>query len=285
MIAKFSGVSKFYGKKKIISDMSFEIERGEIVGLLGPNGSGKTTAMKLLSGMIYPDGGNISRACKFRSLIETPRFYNMLSGFDNLLYFASLEKMGDEQVKKAVKILGMESYIKRRVGQYSLGMRQKLGLACALLGDPDLIILDEPINGLDPLAVVETREIFKRIRDGYGAALLISSHILQEMQAVCDRVILIKSGAVIANMPILPAKSLYAFSFLTEGDREMAGQILGESAKTGKNLRELYVSGDKPVYEVISLLAANGVKICEAREKGSDLEEVYCSYFKEGYDD
>ncbi len=280
MIAAFKEVKKAYGKKTVLNDMSFEIHGGEIVGLLGPNGSGKTTAMKLLSGMIYPDSGEISLDCKFRSLIETPRFYNALSGRDNLLYFAALDKMGEQQVEKVVETLEMGGYIRRRAGQYSLGMKQKLGLACALLGDPELLILDEPINGLDPLAVVQTREIFRKIRGEHGAAILISSHILQEMQELCDRVLLIKEGKIIASVAVGNAEPCYVFTFYSEDDVAAALNLLGDNASVSLNTLEIVVRDFQPIYKTVSYLTAQGLRLTEVRKKNTDLEEVYCNYFK-----
>lgn len=280
MIAEFNGVSKSFGKKKIITDMSFSIDSGEIIGLLGPNGSGKTTIMKLLSGLIYPDSGFIENSCYFRSLIETPCFYKTLSGYDNLLYFAAIGNIEEKSVDKTVELLGIENYIHKKVSQYSLGMKQKLGIACTLIGKPDLLIMDEPINGLDPLIVVEMRELLKKINGELGTTILISSHILQEMQEICNRVLLIKEGKIIGNVAVGQDESSYVLSFYCESDCVAALNLLGNHAQKSFSPYELVVSDYQPIYSIISYLVNNNLKLTEIRKKNTDLEEIYCEFFK-----
>ncbi|MCD8372227.1 MAG: ATP-binding cassette domain-containing protein [Clostridia bacterium] len=195
-VAKFVNVSKKFGSKTVLDNISFNIERGEILGILGPNGSGKTTAMKILSAMAKPTSGEVKRAEKYRAIIEQPCFYNALSGRDNLLYFAAATNSDLSQVDEIVDLLNMRPYIKKRAGKYSLGMKQKLGIGCALLGRPELLILDEPVNGLDPMAIIEVRELFLRLKNEFGVSIFISSHILHEMQEVCDRILILKDGQI-----------------------------------------------------------------------------------------
>ncbi|MCD7729242.1 MAG: ATP-binding cassette domain-containing protein [Clostridia bacterium] len=195
-VAQFINVSKKFGSKVVLDDISFDIEEGEILGILGPNGSGKTTAMKILSSMARPTSGNVVRPEKYRAIIEQPCFYNALSGRDNLLYLASATNSDKSQVDEIIRLLNMQPYIKKRAGKYSLGMKQKLGIGCALLGKPELLILDEPVNGLDPLAIIEIRELLLTLKNKYGVSIFISSHILHEMQEVCDRVLILKDGKI-----------------------------------------------------------------------------------------
>ena len=202
-VARFEAVEKSFGKKKVLNRVTFSLETGEIVGLLGPNGSGKTTIMKLLSGMLSPNCGKIEVDETFRALIETPSFYSSLSGLENLRYFAAYAGDSREHLEEIIDLLKMRSYIRKRVSTYSLGMRQKLGIAYTLLGNPRLLILDEPINGLDPLVVVEIRELLIALKQR-GITILISSHILQEMQEWCDRVLLLKEGNIIGDVPVTP---------------------------------------------------------------------------------
>lgn len=199
MVAQLSSVKKSFGSTTVLEDINLTIGEGEIVGLLGPNGSGKTTIMKLFAGMIFPTEGTVCYARSFRSLIEEPRFYPSLSGYDNLLYFALLAGKGKGDVDRVSDILRMSKFIKKHVRKYSLGMRQKLGIAYALLSDAKLLILDEPMNGLDPFAVVGVRNLLQQLAKENGTAVLISSHILGEMQKVCDRVLFLKEGRILSE--------------------------------------------------------------------------------------
>lgn len=208
IIARFCSVKKYFGRTLILDNINLTLAKGEIVGLLGPNGSGKTTIMKLLAGMLSPSEGTISRASSYRSLIEEPRFYPSLSGYDNLLYFACLSGKGKTDVDCVVERLRLNKYIKKRVKKYSLGMRQKLGIAYTLLSDAELLILDEPMNGLDPFAVVEVRTLLQRLSQKRGTTVLLSSHILNEMQKVCNRVIFLKEGRILSENPVAESVDL-----------------------------------------------------------------------------
>lgn len=199
MVAQLSSVKKMFGGATVLKDINLTIGEGEIVGLLGPNGSGKTTIMKLLAGMLFPNEGTVRYAESFRSLIEEPRFYPSVSGYDNLLYFSRLAGKGKEEVNSVAEGLRMTKFIKKHVRKYSLGMRQKLGIAYALLADAKLLILDEPMNGLDPFAVVGVRNLLQNLAKQNGTSVLISSHILGEMQKVCDRVVFLKEGRILSK--------------------------------------------------------------------------------------
>ena len=199
MVAQLSSVKKTFGGATVLEDINLTIGEGEIVGLLGPNGSGKTTIMKLLAGMLFPTKGTVCYAQSFRSLIEEPRFYPSVSGYDNLLYFSFLAGKGKGDVEYVTDRLRMSKFIKKHVRKYSLGMRQKLGIAYALLSDAKLLIMDEPMNGLDPFAVVGVRSILRQLAKENGTAVLISGHILGEMQKVCDRVVFLKEGRILSE--------------------------------------------------------------------------------------
>lgn len=215
--AKFTSVEKRLGGKLILHDVGFEVREGEIVGLLGPNGSGKTTVMKVLCGMLSPDKGTVTRSPRFRALIEEPCFYPSLSGYENLRYFASVA--GRKTVDDTIERLNLQKYIGRKVKKYSLGIRQKLGIACALLSAPDLLILDEPTNGLDPFAIVQIRTLLCELARERGTAILVSSHILGEMQKLCQRALLLKDGRIITQQKItegIDLEELYVSCFREE---------------------------------------------------------------------
>jgi len=206
------GLKKRIGLKTIVEDISFDMHEGEIIGLLGPNGSGKTTIMRMLVGLtkttkgeVYcfekPLGlGKVKMLKEVGAMIETPEFYNYMSGWSNLKQMARVcgKKVSRARMKELVEFVGLSKVIRKKVKTYSLGMRQRLGLVQALLNDPKILILDEPVNGLDPQGVQDFRNKLKEIA-ATGVSILISSHLLDEIEKVSDRVIVIEKGRIIAD--------------------------------------------------------------------------------------
>lgn len=196
-------VTKQKGKYRILKGICFKVERGEIVGFIGANGAGKTTTMKCImdlcsyGGNIDTDGVGME---KISALIEEPSFYKNMSGKENLeinrLYYNDVDS---DRCDELIKSLEMEKYIDRKVKHYSLGMKQRLGLAIALLNNPDILLLDEPMNGLDPDGVMQLRNLLGRLAHEEKKAILVSSHILAEMQNLCDRAIFIKDGIIVGE--------------------------------------------------------------------------------------
>ena len=278
-VARFEAVEKSFGKKKVLNRVTFSLETGEIVGLLGPNGSGKTTIMKLLSGMLSPNCGKIEVDETFRALIETPSFYSSLSGLENLRYFAAYAGDSREHLEEIVDLLKMRSYIRKRVSAYSLGMRQKLGIAYTLLGNPRLLILDEPINGLDPLVVVEIRELLVALKQR-GITILISSHILQEMQEWCDRVLLLKEGNIIGDVPVTPRDGSIVV-FLTTDDRDAALRSLGGDCEATDDPLSCFIPAKIPIHRAIKELSEKNLRLVEVKKAQTNLEELYCRVFRE----
>ena len=203
-------VKKTIGRKLIIKNVTFDVRAGEIFGFLGPNGSGKTTTIRMLVDLIKPTEGRI-QVCGFDvnrdpekalryvgSIVENPEMYNFLTGWENLEHFARMvPEIGDDRIHEVVEIVGLSNRIHDKVKTYSLGMRQRLGIAQALLGRPNLLILDEPTNGLDPLGIKELRAFIRTLADS-GMAVFVSSHLLSEIQLMCDRVAIISRGEVLA---------------------------------------------------------------------------------------
>ncbi|UVI33698.1 ABC transporter ATP-binding protein [Paenibacillus spongiae] len=204
------GLKKKIRGKPIIHDVSFDVRAGEIFGFLGPNGSGKTTTIRMLVDLIKPTAGEIT-ICGYDvnrdpeqalrhigCIVENPEVYTYMTGWENLEHFARMQRdIGSERIREVVDIVRLEQRIHDKVKTYSLGMRQRLGIAQALLGRPKLLILDEPTNGLDPKGIKELRE-FIRMLANEGMSLFISSHLLSEIQLMCDRVAIISSGRVLA---------------------------------------------------------------------------------------
>ncbi|MEH7349184.1 ABC transporter ATP-binding protein [Gottfriedia acidiceleris] len=215
IVLELKSVNKSISNQKIIKDISFELYKGEVLGLLGPNGSGKTTTMRMIvglmsitSGEIYIQGNSIKENFKdsikhIGAMIETPAFYPFYSGYKNLMYFARmLEGVSKERVLEVIDLLGLSNAIHKKFSTYSLGMKQRLGIAQALLHNPSILILDEPTNGLDPAGVREIRDYLKRIAEVEQTAILLSSHLLSEIELICDRSIIIQNGQFVESIEL-----------------------------------------------------------------------------------
>lgn len=207
-VLEVSNLKKVIGKREIIKNISFSIKEGEIFGFLGPNGAGKTTTIRMLVGLIKPTSGSIlvcgndlksnpEKALKeVGAVVENPELYKYLSGRENLMQIARIRGISKEKVNETIDLVGLTDRIDDKFGKYSLGMKQRLGLAASLLSDPKLLILDEPTNGLDPSGILDFREIVKKAAKERGMAVFISSHILSEVQNLCDRVAFINHGVI-----------------------------------------------------------------------------------------
>ncbi len=194
--------------RKVVNNVSLKVPEGSIFGFLGPNGAGKTTTIRLLTGMLENDRDNISIYGKslkknlpaifegIGSLIETPSLYLHLNARDNLKVITRLRKMDEKRVDEVLQVVGLYNDRKRKAKEYSLGMKQRLGLAMALLPDPSLLILDEPANGLDPAGIIEIRELLKRLNKDHGKTIFVSSHLLNEVEKTCTHVGIIHKGVM-----------------------------------------------------------------------------------------
>ncbi|MGG4400067.1 ABC transporter ATP-binding protein [Paenibacillus amylolyticus] len=209
-VLSVQNLKKRIGRKWIIKDVTFDVKPGEIFGFLGPNGAGKTTTIRMLVDLIKPTEGKIKvcgydvnrdpeRALKYvGSIVENPEVYTYLTGWENLEHFARMQPgVDNERIQEVVDIVRLDQRIHDKVRTYSLGMRQRLGIAQALLGRPRLLILDEPTNGLDPKGIKELRVFIKQLASE-GMAVFVSSHLLSEIQLLCDRVAIISAGHVLA---------------------------------------------------------------------------------------
>ncbi|MGM7635227.1 ABC transporter ATP-binding protein [Bacillus sp. Hm123] len=204
LVLETKQLSKEIKQKQILSNISLQMFEGEVIGLIGPNGAGKTSLMRVLIGLTKKYSGEVtihnydSKITRLiGSMIETPNFYNDMTGQKNLEYFAAISGgINQSEIKSIVKRLKMEGYIHQKVKSYSLGMRQRLGIGQALLNHPSILILDEPMNGLDPHGVMEMRELLKEISEDFNMSILISSHILSEIEKMCDRILFMSQGEI-----------------------------------------------------------------------------------------
>ena len=206
------GLIKEYAGIKVVNGVSFSVNKGEIYGLLGRNGAGKTTIMKILLGLANPTSGKVSILGKDMSvnsekkvlkkvgcIIENPGFYSNLTGTENLEIFAKLRGLDQDSVKKALELVNLPYKDKKLFSKYSLGMKQRLAIANAIMHNPEILVLDEPINGLDPIGIAEVRELLKELKES-GISILISSHILSELENVADRISIIDFGKMIEEI-------------------------------------------------------------------------------------
>ena len=205
------GLTKRYGSITAVDNLSLQIPDAGVFGLLGPNGSGKTTSMGMLLGLIRPTAGSIrlfgnavegvhpDSLRRIGAIVEEPNFYPYLSGRDNLRYFQGIAGSGAlGEVDHLLEMVGLSDRANSKVSTYSLGMKQRLGIAYTLLGDPDMLLLDEPTNGLDPAGMAEVRDLIRHL-GGSGRAVLLSSHVLHEVEQVCDSLAILSNGKLIAQ--------------------------------------------------------------------------------------
>ncbi|WP_153126700.1 ABC transporter ATP-binding protein [Peribacillus tepidiphilus] len=209
-VVEIQNVTKVIKGRTIIDSISFEVHKGEVFGFLGPNGAGKTTTIRMMVGLIGITKGDIKIAgasiktefekaiSRAGAIVENPEMYKFLSGYQNLLHFARMSKgIRKEKIDEVVKLVGLTDRIHDKVKTYSLGMRQRLGLAQCLLHDPEVLILDEPTNGLDPAGIREIRDHLRMLAREKNMAVIVSSHLLSEMEMMCDRIGIIQSGKLI----------------------------------------------------------------------------------------
>ena len=212
----FSHVTKRYGKTTAVHDLDFEVYSGEICGFLGPNGAGKTTTINLMLGLVYSDQGQIemlghripaelqAAMPHIGAALERPAFYPFLSGRDNLYLLAKMRgKAALDNLQAVLETVDLADRAKDKFGTYSMGMKQRLSLAAALLPNPRMLILDEPTNGLDPAGMVEIRDLLKRLSKERGKTIFLSSHLLNEAEQICDRVIIINTGSLLVQGSLL----------------------------------------------------------------------------------
>lgn len=209
-VLELKNVTKIMGNRRIVDNVSFEVNSGEIFGFLGPNGAGKTTTIKMITGLLKIDEGDIlisdnnvkknfeKALSKVGGIIENPEMYGYLTGRTNLEIYSRMHgNISKERIDEVIKLVKLENRIDDKVKKYSLGMRQRLGVAQALLHNPKLLILDEPTNGLDPMGIKELRNTLRHLAEKDGLAVLVSSHLLSEMELMCDRVGIIDNGKIV----------------------------------------------------------------------------------------
>ena len=287
-------LTKQYGTQKSVAELNIHVQRGRIYGLLGRNGAGKTTTMKMLLGLTQPTSGNVTIWGKslmgnekkllprIGSLIESPGFYPNLTATENLRIFAALRGLKNQSaIKSALELVGLPYRDKKLFSQYSLGMKQRLAIALAVMHDPELLILDEPINGLDPIGIAEVRSFIRALCDERGKTILISSHILSEVALLADDIGIIDHGVLLEEEGFadLEAKSNKYVRF-TVSDTNQAAEILRgvfhENQFTTQDSHTLRLDSSKiSVAKIVAAFVQHGLEVSEAATVEESLEDYF----------
>lgn len=286
-------LSKKYGGALRVNDLSLRVPEGCIYGFLGPNGAGKSTTLKMILGLVRPTGGDISvfgtsltrrhRLSILKqvgSLIESPSYYGHLTGEENLRIVQTMRGVSAQNIQEVLEIVRLSDQKNKRVAHYSLGMKQRLGLAAALLGYPRLLILDEPTNGLDPAGIQEMRELIKELPQRFGMTVLVSSHLLSEIDQMADHVGIIREGELVFqdSLAALHSRSKHHLALRTT-DNARAQRLLQARhlhvSDEGEGYLMLPLLNDDTTAALVQVLAESGVGLLRLEERQKSLEDIF----------
>ncbi|MEK0316125.1 ABC transporter ATP-binding protein [Cohnella sp. 56] len=292
-VLQLRNVTKTIGKRNIVDNLSFDIPAGEVFGFLGPNGAGKTTTIRMIVGLISMSKGEaIVKGVPVRqnfelamthigAIVENPEMYKFLTGYQNLVHFARRHSgVTKARIDEVVKLLGLQNRIHEKVKRYSLGMRQRLGVAQAILHRPSLLILDEPTNGLDPAGIRELRDYLRKLTREEGLTVVVSSHLLSEMELMCDRVAIIQAGKLVDVRPLQGYKDEQGTKIVVEvgnksAARELLVAVVGES-KVSERGETLEVAADRAaIPELTRMLVGAGLEVYGIHAVQRSLEEQF----------
>lgn len=302
-VLELNNISKSLSHKPIVKNISLQVQEGEIFGFLGPNGAGKTTTIKMIVGLIHPNNGSIKIMGKdiqtereealsyIGAVVENPELYLYMSGLENLRQLARINKyISQKDIDEVVELVGLKDRIKDKVKKYSLGMKQRLGLAQALLSNPKVLILDEPTNGLDPSGIIEFRNLIKKLVKERNIGVFVSSHMLAEIQQLCDKVAYINNGEIQAIENIVPSeddpKNNLNTIVLSTTEQEKCSLVLQDlsfikSSTLKDNLFVIEIEkGLTP--QLVFELAKNEIPVEEIYNKKQDLEDRYLEIVEGG---
>lgn len=291
-VLKLENVTKMIRGKKLIDRLSFEVKAGEVFGFLGPNGAGKTTTIRMIVGLTNISSGDIIVCGKnikknyadavqhIGAIVENPELYPFLTGYQNLKQYARMANgVTTEKINHVIELVGLKDRIHEKVKTYSLGMRQRLGLAQSLLHDPKILILDEPTNGLDPAGIREIRDYIRKLAKEKEIAVIVSSHLLSEMEMMCDRIAIIQQGKLIDVQPVKDfvhqTKELYRIRVhpLQKATTLLAKQQFSDLKQSKDCL--LVNTEEKHIPNIIHLLSKNDIQIFEAVKVTKTLEDRF----------
>lgn len=292
-VLKLRNVTKSIGGRKIVDNLSFDIPAGEVFGFLGPNGAGKTTTIRMIVGLISMSKGEaLIKGVSVRehfelamthvgAIVENPEMYKFLTGYQNLVHFARRHKgITKERINEVVKLLGLQNRIHEKVKRYSLGMRQRLGVAQAILHRPSLLILDEPTNGLDPAGIRELRDYLRKLTKEEGISVIVSSHLLSEMELMCDRVAIIQAGKLIDIRSLQETRdSIQSKVVIEVGDLLAAQQLLSaifDATRITVKGNQLEIAADKAaIPDITRLLVSSEIDVLGIQAAQKSLEEQF----------
>ena len=281
---------KKFGKKEILKGISLEANEGDILGFIGPNGAGKTTTIKLIlglqsitSGSVKINGFDIQKDFtkaiqKVGTIVENPDLYMYMSGYENLKMISNLYSgITKERIDEVVKFVGLENRIKDKVSKYSLGMRQRLGIAQAILHKPNLLVLDEPTNGLDPEGIKQIKDLIVKLAKEENMAVLISSHNLLELESFCTKVTIIKNGEIVETSTIEEAKKVNKdsiYHLVVDKTTEVLNILENKIEKLDDENIQVYAKKEE-IPEIIEKLVTSGVKIYSVYPEEMSLEDAF----------
>ncbi|WP_127507129.1 ABC transporter ATP-binding protein [Paenibacillus humicus] len=303
-IVQFRNVTKKIGGKTIIDGLTLDLPRGEVFGFLGPNGSGKTTTIRMMVGLMRMTEGEIriggaSIATDYEkairhvgAIVEKPEMYKYLTGYQNLLHFARMiPGVGRNRIDEVIRLAGLDKRIHDKVKTYSLGMRQRLGVAQALLHKPSLLILDEPTNGLDPAGIRELRDYLRKLAEEEGITVFVSSHLLSEMELMCDQVAIIQAGKLIdirslrsgdGSQEAVPVPVQFELDRPDEALAVIRRSIRPAGDDGGREIRASVREGllvidalREDIAELNALLVKEGIRVYGIRSKAKSLEDQF----------
>ncbi|MGV8083556.1 MAG: ABC transporter ATP-binding protein [Coriobacteriia bacterium] len=290
-VVETHALTKRYKSRAVVDSIDLRVDRGEIYGFLGLNGAGKTTTIRMLMGLIRPSEGAISLFSqpvpaerlkvmrRVGSLVESPSYYGHLSGWDNLRVLAIMLDVSDSRIAEVLEIVGLSAEPKKRVKDYSLGMKQRLGIAAALLGSPELLVLDEPTNGLDPAGIHEVRELIRRMPREHGITVLVSSHLLAEVEQMATSVGVIHEGKLIFQGPIASLRAHSHGHVRVEVDRPAEALALLNGQARQVRLAEDCLRLESLLAEdaahLVRTLVEGGISVYRVEERQLSLEETF----------
>ncbi|MBB6633428.1 ABC transporter ATP-binding protein [Cohnella thailandensis] len=290
--ARLQDVTKRIGNRTIIDRVSLEVYPGEVFGFLGPNGSGKTTTIRMMVGLMSLTSGDIAigghsvkthyaeAAAQVGAIVENPEMYKYLTGYENLVHYARMNpSVTRERIDEVIKLVGLEGRIHDKVKKYSLGMRQRLGVAQAVMHRPKLLILDEPTNGLDPAGIRELRDYLRQLAREEGTSVFVSSHLLSEMELMCDRVAILQKGQIIDIRSIRGAETQTSLEqialFEVDHPQNALGVLEGRGdARIEDGLLAISATRDQ-IAETNRRLVEAGIRVYGIRAKTKSLEDQF----------
>ena len=294
-VLQIKNLTKYFGHKKVVDGVDLEAYRGEVFGFLGPNGAGKTTTIKMIMSLlqrdeveIYINGYSIDKnfekaMAKVGGIVENPETYTHLTGLENLQQYARMrDGVTRERIDEVVRMVGLENRIHDKVKKYSLGMKQRLGVAQSIMHHPDLLVLDEPTNGLDPAGIKELRDILKHLAHEENICVMVSSHLLSEMQLMCDRVGIIVNGKIIDVKGIddLVRESegnhfVYHIKVLENLEQAMSLIDDKEISEVSQDTFAVTLNDERAVADIVTRLVLNQVKVLGVTAIKRNLEDIF----------